>query len=55
MLLRSSKQNNRHDILVLHRIIIILVILSVVPLPLFVDLFIYLPKGYIDPHMNSIG
>jgi hypothetical protein len=55
ILLRSSKQTNRRDILVLHRIIIILVILSAVSLPLFIDLFIYLPKGYIDPHMNSIG
>ncbi len=55
MLLQSSKHNNRRDILVIHRIIMILVILSVVSLPLFVDLFIYLPKGYIDPHMNSIG
>jgi hypothetical protein len=55
ILLRSSKQKNRRDILVLHRIIIILVILSAVSLPLFIDLFIYLPKGYIDPHMNSIG
>jgi hypothetical protein len=27
----------------------------VVSLPLFIDLFIYLPKGYIDPNMNSIG
>jgi hypothetical protein len=53
--IRPYQQRNRRDILVLRRIIIILVILSGVSLPLFIDLFIYLPKGYIDPHMNSIG
>jgi hypothetical protein len=54
-LLRPYQQRNRRDYLVLRRIIIIIVILSMVSLPLFVDLFIYLPKGYIDPYMNSIG
>ena len=55
VLIRPYQQRNRRDFLVLRRIIIILVILSMVSLPLFVDLFIYLPKGYIDPYMNSIG
>lgn len=48
-------RKNRRDYLVLRRIIIILVILSGVSLPLIIDLFIYLPKGYLDPYMNSIG
>ncbi len=55
MFIRSYQQRNRRDFLVLRRIIMIIMILSMVSFPLFVDLFIYLPKGYIDPHMNSIG
>lgn len=49
-----TRQNRRH-ILVVRRIVILIVILSAVSLPLFIDLFIHLPKGYIDPYMNSIG
>jgi len=54
-MLRPYQTRNRRDFLVVRRIIMIIVILSGVSLPLFIDLFIYLPKGYIDPHMNSIG
>jgi len=53
--IRPYQQRNRRDFLVIHRIVIIITILSVVSLPLFIDLFIYLPKGYIDPNMNSIS
>ncbi|CAF1021529.1 unnamed protein product [Adineta steineri] len=51
----AYQQRNRRDFIVIQRIIIIIVILSIVSLPLFIDLFVYLPKGYIDPNMNSIG
>jgi hypothetical protein len=54
-IIRPYQQRNRRDFRVIHRIVIIITILSVVSLPLFIDLFIYLPKGYIDPNMNSIG
>lgn len=49
-----TRQNRRH-ILVVRRIILLILILSAVSLPLFIDLFIYLPKGSRDPYMNSIG
>lgn len=53
--IRPYQQRNRRDYLVIRRIIIIITILSMVSLPLLIDLFIYLPKGYTDPYMNSIG
>ena len=52
---RIVRPKHRRDRQVLHRIIVILAILNAVLLPLFVDLFLHLPKGHIDPHMNSIG
>ena len=55
MSVRSTRLRHRRDRQVLHRIILILIILNAVLFPLFIDLFLHLPKGYIDPHMNSIG
>ena len=55
VLIRPYQQRNRRDFLVLRRIIMIIVVLITVSLPLFIDLFIYLSKGYINPYMNSIG
>jgi hypothetical protein len=40
--IRSYRQRNRRDYFILRRIIIILVLLSMVSFPLFLDLFIYL-------------
>ncbi|CAF0775933.1 unnamed protein product [Adineta ricciae] len=50
-----NQSRNRRDFVVIRRIIMIIAILSMVSLPLFIDLFVFLPKGYIDPNMNSIG
>lgn len=53
--IRSFQQRNRRDFILIRRIIIIITILSMVSIPILIDLFIYLPKGFIDPYMNSIG
>ncbi|CAF1208360.1 unnamed protein product [Rotaria sordida] len=53
--IRPYQQRNRRDFIVIHRMILLITILSMVSLPLFIDLFIHLAKGYIDPYMNSIG
>ncbi|UJR14307.1 hypothetical protein I4U23_001302 [Adineta vaga] len=54
-IINVHRSRNRRDLIVIHRIIIIIAILSMVSLPLIIDLIIFLPKGYIDPNMNSIG
>lgn len=52
---RTGGLTHRRDRQVLHRIILILILLTAVLLPLAIDLLLHLPKGYLDPHMNSIG
>jgi hypothetical protein len=54
-MIRPYQQRNRRDCQLIRRIIIIIIILSAVSVPLIIDLFIYLPKGYTDPYMNSIA
>lgn len=55
MSVRTGGITHRRDRQVLHRIILILILLTAVLLPLAIDLLLHLPKGYLDPHMNSIG
>lgn len=52
---RPFQQRNRRDYLLIRRIIIIIIILSMVSIPLIIDLCIYLSQGHVDPFMNSIG
>ncbi|CAF3886122.1 unnamed protein product [Rotaria sp. Silwood1] len=54
-IIRPYQHRNRRDFLVIRRMILIITAISMVSLPLLIDLFIHLPKGYIDPYMNSIG
>ncbi|CAF2767088.1 unnamed protein product [Rotaria sp. Silwood2] len=54
-IIRPYQQRNRRDFLIIHRMILIIIVISMVSLPLLIDLFIHLPKGYRDPYMNSIG
>jgi hypothetical protein len=53
--IQPYQQRNRRDFVLIRRIIIIITVLSMVSIPILIDLFIYLPKGHRDPYMNSIG
>lgn len=51
----SERQRNRYDFIIIRRMILLIIVISIVSLPLAIDLIIYIPQGHIDPSMNLIG